>query len=395
LWNAKTPHNPHDEESYWGYMLSMGSTEGNMYALWNARDYLSGEVLLPPESSTAEEIAAAEAWTLVSADTMRKLKHSEGDGEEAEVKRPVAFFSEDTHYSFTKAVRILGFDTPHEAGIRYRTPFPSVVPSAESGQIDVDVLVERVRFLAEQGHPIFINFNLGSTIKGAYDNVREACDRLLPIFVENQLLHRVFEYVNPRDPQRPLVSRRRGFWINIDGALGAGYVPFMHKATDDQLNGVKINRDDIPVFDFSLTSTHESHVENMVSSIVMSGHKWAGAPWPCGIYMTRTKHEMEPPTSPQHIGSLDSTFAGSRNGFSPLVLWDHLAQHSYEDQTKNVLSSLKLAEETRTKLQQLEKELNLGGDGLYVHRSPLSLAVMFRKPADEVISKWSLSQAEL
>jgi hypothetical protein len=47
LWNARWPHNPKkDEDSYWGYVLSMGSTEGNLYGLWNARDYLEGKVLL-------------------------------------------------------------------------------------------------------------------------------------------------------------------------------------------------------------------------------------------------------------------------------------------------------------------------------------------------------------
>ena len=43
LWHAKWPHDPKDPESYWGYPLTMGSTEGNLYAVWNARDYLSGK----------------------------------------------------------------------------------------------------------------------------------------------------------------------------------------------------------------------------------------------------------------------------------------------------------------------------------------------------------------
>ena len=43
LWHAKWPHDPKDPESYWGYTLTMGSTEGNLYAVWNARDYLSGK----------------------------------------------------------------------------------------------------------------------------------------------------------------------------------------------------------------------------------------------------------------------------------------------------------------------------------------------------------------
>jgi histidine decarboxylase len=43
LWNAKWPHDPSDPESYWGYVLTMGSTEGNMHALWSARNYLTVE----------------------------------------------------------------------------------------------------------------------------------------------------------------------------------------------------------------------------------------------------------------------------------------------------------------------------------------------------------------
>ena len=45
LWNAKWPHNSNDPETYWGYVLTMGATEGNLYSAWNARDYLSGKFL--------------------------------------------------------------------------------------------------------------------------------------------------------------------------------------------------------------------------------------------------------------------------------------------------------------------------------------------------------------
>ena len=45
LWHAKWPHNPRDPDSYWGYTLTMGSTEGNLHAMWNARNYLSGKYM--------------------------------------------------------------------------------------------------------------------------------------------------------------------------------------------------------------------------------------------------------------------------------------------------------------------------------------------------------------
>ena len=39
LWNAKWPYDPSDPETYWGYILTMGSSEGNIHAMWSARNY--------------------------------------------------------------------------------------------------------------------------------------------------------------------------------------------------------------------------------------------------------------------------------------------------------------------------------------------------------------------
>ena len=43
LWNTKWPYDSTDPETYWGYVLTMGSTEGNLHAMWSARNYLSGK----------------------------------------------------------------------------------------------------------------------------------------------------------------------------------------------------------------------------------------------------------------------------------------------------------------------------------------------------------------
>ena len=50
LWNAKWPHDARDPDTYWGYVLTMGSSEGNIYGLWNARDYLEGKFILTDKS---------------------------------------------------------------------------------------------------------------------------------------------------------------------------------------------------------------------------------------------------------------------------------------------------------------------------------------------------------
>jgi len=88
-------------------------------------------------------------------------------------------------------------------------------------------------------------------------------------------------------------------------------------------------------------------------------------------------------------GSPDSTFAGSRSGFTPVILWNYLAKHSYEKQIKMALDCEKMANYAFEQLKTVEashKDL-----GLYVERSPLSLTVRFRKPNDQIIFKYSLS----
>ena len=120
----------------------------------------------------------------------------------------------------------------------------------------------------------------------------------------------------------------------------------------------------------------------------MSGHKWIGAPWPCGIYMTKRKYQLLPPDNPEYIGALDSTFAGSRNGLSALILWNYLARNPYDKQIKKALYTQRIADYAYRRLKHLEETLQRD---LWVGRSPLSLTVRFKQVKPEIISKYSLS----
>ncbi|GAA1961320.1 histidine decarboxylase [Kitasatospora viridis] len=399
LWNANGPHDPADPESYWGYMLSMGSTEGNMYALWNARDYLSGKALIQPPTAPF--------------DALRYVK-ARPDRANPNAHRPVAFYSEDTHYSFAKAVRVLGVETFHAVGqelypdqcpltdpVTGRREWPTEVPSAAGpsglpwdgpGSIDVEALAALVEFFAAHGHPVFVNLNLGSTFKGAHDDVRAVCERLLPIFEEHGLIQRQVVYGTDPRTGEPLVDLRRGFWIHVDGALGAGYAPFVRLAAQDPAYGWTPETE-LPEYDFGLRLATRQHGElDMVSSIAMSGHKWAGAPWPCGIYMTKVKYQISPPSQPDYTGAPDTTFAGSRNGFSPLVIWDHLSRHSYQDQVDRIRGAQELAGYLERRLLAMEQQL---GVELWPARTPGAVTVRFRKPSAELVAKWSLSSQDV
>ncbi|GHI06341.1 hypothetical protein AQI88_18540 [Streptomyces cellostaticus] len=383
LWKGKWPHNPKDPESYWGYMISMGSTEANLYAMWNARDYLAGKALLKPKTK----------------DDSLHFVQAAPPKDNPNALIPIAFYSQDTHYSFGKAMRVLGIENFYAAA-KNRYPnddcplggeWPTEVPSKPSskkglddgpGEIDIDKLVPLVSFFVEKGHPILISLNFGSTFKGAHDDVELVCKHLLPIFDKKGLVERELEIIKGK----PEV--RRGFWIHVDGALGAGYGPFMRMASEKPEVFGWTPEAELPAFDFGL-KVHAKKLGkdiDMVSSISMSGHKWPGAPWPCGVYMTKVKYQLAPPAEVQVIGAKDTTFAGSRNGFSPLVMWDHLAQFSYKDQVERIRVAQEMAQYLERRLKELKAPVSLN-----VARTPGSLSVRFRRPNARICAKWSLS----
>ncbi|MCO5601073.1 hypothetical protein L7F22_055190 [Adiantum nelumboides] len=123
-----------------------------------------------------------------------------------------------------------------------------------------------------------------------------------------------------------------------------------------------------------------------LQSIAMSGHKWLGAPAPCGLYMIKTKYQMNPPDIPEYIGTPDTTFAGSRNGLSAILMWDNIARHSYEDQIRKALHLERLGAYTEKSLRNLQDE---------VLKEDLYVTVRFKRANDELCKKYSLSNEDL
>lgn len=359
---------------YWGYVLTMGSSEGNNYALWNARDYLSGKTLMrePDPNGLAQYM-----WVQDTAPVDNENAYS-----------PVCFYSHDTHYSVAKAMRVLGIPSFYEVGTKKYPhanplgpgqPWDHEVPSAGGddgpGSIDIAALAKLVEFFASMGHPILISLNYGSTFKCAYDDVARVCDTLRPIFARYGLDKREVRYGRDVDGKE-LVDERTGHWIHVDGALGATYAPFLEKAIEA---GRIEEPAALPRFDFRVPE---------VASIVASGHKYPGAPWPCGIFMTKANLQMLPPDQPAVIGSPDTTFGGSRNAFSPLIMWDFLARHSEQAQVDMIVKAEEVAAYAEAKLKEL-------GPKWAAARSPLALSVRFLKPSDEIVHRYSLATVPL
>lgn len=414
LWHAK-PYTAGDLESAWGYLLTMGSSEGNVYALLNARDYLSGKVLMADRRPTPSSITA-DAGAAHGPAVPRLLLGQGGvpagrvhpdpvrdEEKKANYYRPVAFFSEDTHYSVAKAAHTLNIPTFAQVGNAehpgrcpltqhlsggnkgvWPTEVPSVDRDAGPGTIDIDALATLVEYFAERGHPILVVCNLGSTFKGAYDDVGAVAEKLQPIFERHGLDNRPVAL--PPDAGLPQRSDwRAGYWIHVDGALGASYLPYLAQAAADRK--LKDNDIRVPRFDFAIPQ---------VSSIVTSGHKYPGAPWPCGVYMTRQKLQLQPPPDPAYIGSPDTTFAGSRNAFSAIVLWNRLAGASADDRVQEIVDCEEVARYAFDRLVALDRKFRERGEqGIDPARTGLSLSLRFRLPNARIVHRYSLCHVPL
>jgi len=400
LWRANWPFKTEGEDAenrYWGYVMSMGSTEGNIYALYNGREYLKGGKLITDPDIDTKTNAKLKRGKFALEKAYAMIKPMDYESNPNKYK-PIAFYSEDTHYSIIKGVSFCSVTTFAEEGnhfykgqcpITKNGVWPDEVPSHNmikndplSGTIKVDDLEKLVTFFLDKGYPILLVLNQGSTWKGAYDDV-PSVNKML------KQLGKKYPWLWGRDVEymvngKKMVDNRRGFWLHIDGALGAAYLPFLRMAEDQgKLPGKKV-----PVFDFSLES---------VMSIVCSIHKWIGAPWPGGIYMTQRKFQLSPPDTAGYIGSPDTTLGGSRNGFTPMLFWKYFAQKGYEENIKRALETERVAEQFEMELIKLEKELKQKDPeaDLWIHRSELSLAVLFRMVNPEITYKYTVDSERI
>lgn len=145
------------------------------------------------------------------------------------------------------------------------------IPTLPMGEIDYDALAAEIS--KNKDRPVIINVNIGTTVKGAVDNL----DRILRIL-------------------KTLGIPRERYHIHCDGALFAMMMPFVDWAP-------------------------EVSFRKPIDSIAVSGHKMLGCPMPCGIALTRKEHVKKVEQRIDYLNSVDTTIMGSRNGQAALYLW--------------------------------------------------------------------------
>jgi histidine decarboxylase len=176
--------------------------------------------------------------------------------------------------------------------------------------------------------------NIGTTMKEARDDIATIRGILDDLAIENRYIH-------------------------CDAALCGGYAAFLEPR---------------PAWDF----------EDGADSIAISGHKFIGSPIPCGIALARRRHVERIGHSVAYIGSVDTTISGSRNGYTPLLLWYAIRSLGREGLRRRTADALAVAAYAEQRLQEV---------GLAAWRNPQALTVVFPKPPAAVCDKWQLATA--
>jgi histidine decarboxylase len=253
----------------WGYVTA-GGTEGNLYGLLLARELYPNGIL---------------------------------------------YGSEDCHYSISKAARM------------FRLPFVQV-KSQSNGEIDYSALHQVLS--TNKNPPAIINLNVGTTVKGAVDDIAKVVDILEDLKIKR-------------------------FHIHVDGALGGMFVPYMNGATPIDFNRYPIG------------------------SLAISGHKFIGTPIPCGVVLAR-QHQVQS-FDVEYIGSTDTTIMGSRNGLTPVLLWDAIQrrQHQFAEEIM----------QCRQNAEYLWSQITAAGK--FALLNPCSTTVVFDRPSKAIEHRWQLA----
>lgn len=229
------------------------------------------------------------------------------------------YYSKDTHYSVAKIVKLLRIKS-------------TLVESQPNGEMDYADLIKKIKRDNEK-HPI-IFANIGTTVRGAIDNIAIIQQSISELGIE-----------------------RKDYYLHADAALSGMILPFV---------------DNPQPFNFA----------DGIDSIGVSGHKMIGSPIPCGIVVAKKKNVDRISVEIDYISAHDKTISGSRNGHTPLMMWEAIRSHSWEEWRRRIERRLNMAQYAVDRFQSA---------GIDAWRNKNSITVVFPCPSEAVWKKHCLA----
>ena len=231
----------------------------------------------------------------------------------------IVYASEDTHYSI-------------RMGCNWLRMALCEIPSLDNGEINYAVLEEKIK---ENNLPAIVNVNVGTTMKGAIDNLAKIVSILQSIGKE--------------------------FYIHCDAALHGGFLPFLSGA---------------PEISFDLP----------IDSLAISLHKFMGTPFPAATFLSR-RHLLDYLPSnvanARYNGDKINTMSCSRNGHAAIFAYSRIIQLGSNQGIGE------LAEKCIALAKYTEARLNDIGYP-YVLRNAFSNIVAISTPPSSICKKWQL-----
>lgn len=207
-----------------------------------------------------------------------------------------------------------------------------MIRSQENGEMDYEDLRETVRIRRDA--PPIIFANIGTTMKEGRDDIGIIRTMLDELAIEKRYIH-------------------------SDAALCGGYAAFLEPR---------------PSWDFS----------DGADSIAISGHKFFASPIPCGIVLARKNFVDRVAHSVAYIGTRDTTISGSRDGFTPILLWYAIRSLGKEGLKQRLDRAMAMANYAQEAFQAA---------GIPARRNRGALTVVVPRLAGWICDKWQLASA--
>ncbi|OQR96283.1 PLP-dependent enzyme, glutamate decarboxylase [Thraustotheca clavata] len=203
----------------------------------------------------------------------------------------------------------------------------------ENGEMDYDHF--RSIVMENTDKPAIVFCNIGTTMTEAKDDMNKIKAILDELEVSERYLH-------------------------ADAALCGVMCPFLPTR---------------PAFDFA----------DGANSMSISGHKFLGSPIPCGVVLAEKDLVEKIKRDISYIGAPDTTITGSRNAFTPLMLWYRIQSLGRDGIEKRVHMALDNAAYAEAKLKEM---------GIPAWRNRDSITVVFPEVHMDLKIKWQLATAK-
>ncbi|MBF8982362.1 hypothetical protein IZY60_02310 [Lutibacter sp. B2] len=272
----------------------------------------------------------------------------------------VLFFTAESHYSLSKGAAI--FDIKTE----------KVEHHPVLGEMDYNSLKEKIIF-NQKLNPnlgVIININLGTTMKGSIDKIKK---------VEEVL----------RECEIP----QEQVYVHCDGALHGHILPFLNTYKE--------------ILPFKLAPEDENYIP--IDSIAVSGHKFLGAPFPCGIgifrksnvdsmvneiqsnfkdIITNSKNVYTDEEVQKYFEQHGTIITGSRNSYMSVVIWKRICELGEKGLGEFAQNTIGISKYAEQKLKEVEKQTNITA----FRNKSSNIIILKPSPKGEILDKWGMPQ---